>query len=305
MNTTTRQSKDKQGLGGSQDNARSSSQDMQSIIATFEDNRTAQQAVEQLVERGFDRSTIHVQSAYEKETTSSRAAGSSLLDPFGFAGVFSALFGAGSTEEAGKYAEAVRRGNTVVVFEAEDADVEEATQLMQELGAVDMDQRAAQWQSKGWTGFDVDAKPLSEEELASEREGTVMPVVQEELQVGKREVQGGGVRVVKRVTEVPASETITLREEHATLERRPVDRAATEGDLANFEEGTVEVRETSEEAVVGKTARVVEEVMVGKEVTERTETVSDTVRRTDVDVERVDSKSAAAATRNPPARKKK
>jgi uncharacterized protein (TIGR02271 family) len=277
---------------------------MQSIIATFEDNRTAQQAVERLVENGFDRSSIHLQSAYDKETTSSGAATSSLLDPFGFAGIFSSLFGAGPTGEAGKYAEAVRRGNTVVVLEAEDADVEEAAQLMQELGAVDMDQRTAQWQSEGWTGFDADAKPLSEEELASEREATVMPVVQEELQVGKREVQGGGVRVVKRIIETPASETVTLREEHATLERRPVDRSATEGDFTNFEEGAVEVREMSEEAVVGKTARVVEEVTVGKQVTERTETVSDTVRRTDVDVERVEGQTSDAA-RNPPARKKK
>ena len=125
-----------------------------------------------------------------------------------------------------------------------------------------------------------------------------MPVVQEELEVGKRAVAGGGVRVVKRVTETPVSEMVRLREEHAHVERRPVDRAATEADLANFEEGTVEVREMSEEAVVAKKARVVEEVVVGKEVTERSETVSDTVRKTDVEVERVAGDDRAAATRN-------
>ena len=43
--------------------------------------------------------------------------------------------------------------------------------------------------------------------------------------------------------------------------------------------------ETAEEAVVGKTARVVEEVVVGKTATDRTETVTDTVRRTDVEVD--------------------
>jgi len=50
----------------------------------------------------------------------------------------------------------------------------------------------------------------------------------------------------------------------------------------------MEVREKSEEAVVQKQARVVEEVRVGKEVNERTETVRDTVRRTDVQVEETD-----------------
>ena len=43
--------------------------------------------------------------------------------------------------------------------------------------------------------------------------------------------------------------------------------------------------ETDEEAVVAKTARVTEEVVISKDVTERTERVSDTVRRTEVDVE--------------------
>lgn len=269
---------------------------MQSIVATFDDTLSAKKAIERLVKEGFDRSSIHLQSAYEKEPAASPAKTSSLVDPFGFAGVFSALFGGGSNSEAGKYAEAVRRGNSVVVLDAEDEEIEKATTLIQALGAVDIDQRAAHWESQGWTGFDTEAKPLSKEQLNSEREKTVMPVVQEELQVGKRAVKGGGVRVVKRITETPISETVTLREEHATFERRPVNREATEGDFTNFKEGTVEVLETSEEAVVGKTARVVEEVLVGKDVTERAQTVSDTVRRTDVDVERVPGKKTVTET---------
>src|SRR5712671_2779741 len=91
-----------------------------------------------------------------------------------------------------------------------------------------------------------------------------VPVVQEELQVGKRAINVGGLRVIKRMSETPVSEIVKLREERATIERRPVDRDATEADFENFEEGTIEVREMSEQAVVGKTARVVEEVVVGK-----------------------------------------
>ena len=79
---------------------------------------------------------------------------------------------------------------------------------------------------------------------------------------------------------------MTLHEEHVTVERRPVDRAITGAD-ATFKEGTIEVTETSEVPVVTKEARVVEEVVVGKTATDRVETVRDTVRRTDVDVEQI------------------
>jgi stress response protein YsnF len=114
----------------------------------------------------------------------------------------------------------------------------------------------------------------------------VLDVVQEELQVGKRSLDKGGVRVVQRVTEKPVREVVRLREEHATVDRRPVDRPSHAGDLNAFKEGTLEVRETAEEPVVAKTARVVEEVRVGKEVREREETIEDKVRRKDVDVQR-------------------
>jgi uncharacterized protein (TIGR02271 family) len=117
-------------------------------------------------------------------------------------------------------------------------------------------------------------------------EGEVrIPIVEEELQVGKRQVQRGGVRLYTRVTERPVEETVRLRDEAVHVERRPVDRPASEADLAAFKEGTIEVTETDEEAVVRKQARVVEEVVVRKDVQEQTETVQDRVRRTEVDIE--------------------
>ena len=117
-------------------------------------------------------------------------------------------------------------------------------------------------------------------------EGEVrIPVVEEELQVGKRQVQRGGVRLYTRVTERPVEERVRLRDETVHVERRPADRPATEADFAAAKEGTLEVTETDEEPVVRKQARVVEEVVVSKEVQEQTETVQDTVRRTEVEVE--------------------
>ena len=85
-------------------------------------------------------------------------------------------------------------------------------------------------------------------------------------------------------------EQVNLREEHVRVERRPVDRPATAADI-NQSAQSLEVRERNEEAVVQKSARVVEEVVVGKEATERTETIRDTVRRTDVNVEETETET--------------
>ena len=121
-----------------------------------------------------------------------------------------------------------------------------------------------------------------------------IPVIQEELKVGKRQVERGGVRIFQRVLETPVNETVGLREEHVNVERHAVDRPLSAADVNAFQETTIELRETAEEAVVSKTARVVEEVIVGKEVTQRNEPISDTVRRTEVEVQQISPQDDAA-----------
>ena len=116
----------------------------------------------------------------------------------------------------------------------------------------------------------------------------VVPVVEEELQVGKRKVNKGGVKVKTKVTETPVEEQVHLHEEHVEVKRRPASRAATAADTA-FQEGTLELTETAEEAVVAKKAKVVEEVVIKKHGSDKTHTVKDKVRRTDVDVVETDT----------------
>jgi uncharacterized protein (TIGR02271 family) len=127
-----------------------------------------------------------------------------------------------------------------------------------------------------------------------------IPIVEERLRVGKREVGHGRVRIRSYVVETPVQEQVTLREERVNVERRPVDRPLTSADEALFQERTVEVTKTAEEAVVAKEARVVEEVTLRKTAEERTETVRDTVRRTEVDVE--DDRTAAKTSAETPKR---
>ncbi len=133
--------------------------------------------------------------------------------------------------------------------------------------------------------------------LAAEPAERVIPVVEEELAVGKRTVDQGGVRVFRRVVEIPVEETVALREEHVLIERNPVDRPATDADLELQGERVIELTETAEEAVVGKDARVVEEVVVGKVAGERTEHISETVRRTQVEMEELPEAEAGRVER--------
>ncbi len=120
-------------------------------------------------------------------------------------------------------------------------------------------------------------------------------VMKEDLVVGKREQEAGGVRVTSHVVETPVQEQVTLHEERVTLERRPVnERVAGVGDA--FTDKTIEARATSEEAVVGKEARVVEEIGIKKEAADRVETVRDTVRETKLDVEDTSSATRPATT---------
>jgi stress response protein YsnF len=132
-------------------------------------------------------------------------------------------------------------------------------------------------------------------ETAQEKEGgsdKAVPIVEEELVVGKDKSATGGVRVTSSVAERPVEETVTLREERVSAEERPANRELTADEAeAAFEEKTVEALGTTEEATVSKKARVVGEVAVEKAVEEREETVRDTVRKTDVEVEEVGTKA--------------
>lgn len=273
---------------------------MQTIIGTFDSASQADTARRQLVAGGFDDTAIHLTATTAATTYESRDAthASSADDMSPIARFFSNLFGGAdeSHDTAGHYTEAVRRGSVVLAVDARDDGQErQARQTLQTAGAIDIDERVESWKARGYTGYDPEREPrtFAHADIDTERQA-VVPIVEEELQVGKRTVSKGGVRVIRRTVETPVSEMITLRDEHVSIERRPVQRAATQADLASMKDGVIELTETAEEAVVSKTARVVEEVEVGTVVSEREHKVKDTVRRTDVDVERIDEKAMAA-----------
>ncbi len=224
-------------------------------------------------------------------------------------GLIGGLVGLGiPDEDAQVYAEGVRRGGTLVTLQTSEDKANRAAAIMERHGAVDIDERRAVWHQSGWKRFDADARPYSSQEIESFRSsapaktrGTnegerVLPVVEEELQVGKRPVERGSVRIHTTVEERPIEEKVNLREERVNVERRPVDRPVDTANADLFREQSFEVTERAEEPVVQKRARVIEEVVVNKQVQERTETVRDTVRRQDVHVDQQGAERSVGAS---------
>jgi uncharacterized protein (TIGR02271 family) len=264
----------------------------QVLVGVFDSFEQADQALEKLTQIGIDRSNMEVHANGQ--------AGDPLAEDTGvpprtlhtnegptgkIARFFSNLFGGDEQpEEVGHYQEAVRRGGAVLTATVlDEVQMKAVRSALHEAGAVDIEERVSQWKNTGYNGYDPSAAQYSADETAAERQS--FAVVRESLEVGKREVQTGSVRVYSRATATPVSEAVTLREEHATIERHPVDRVATAADL---KAASIEVRETAEHAVVAKTAHVVEEVTLGKEASERVETINETLKGTEVEVERVE-----------------
>jgi len=255
------------------------------LVGVFDDQYEAQQARDALLAEGFSNDHVRIASSDNAETAPST--GETAEYDASFTGKIASFFGFGK-DDMETYSEAIRRGSYVLVADvADEQEAERVQNIMEQYNPIDIDERAAQWRESGQSGSETGAQMTGEE---------VIPVVEEELRVGKRETQRSGIRVRSHNYEKPVEANVELHEEHGVVERRPVDRPATEADVANGEV-SFEVRDTAEEVVVAKDARVVEEVVVGKEASDRTETISDSVRRTDVDVETVEDEETTA-TRN-------
>jgi len=206
-------------------------------------------------------------------------------------------------EDRHTYEEGVRRGGALLTADVDDDCVDEAVKVLESANTVDIDDRSSQWRQSGWDyqggaaaggasalgGFgkaDAGTDALATTGTATGAQEEVIPIVEEQLVVGKRDVSRGGVRVRSYVSETPVHEQIRLRNERVNVERRAVDQPLSAADADAFRERTVSMTATGEEAVVGKSARVVEEVVVSKTADERVEQIDDTVRKTEVDIDR-------------------
>jgi uncharacterized protein (TIGR02271 family) len=200
------------------------------------------------------------------------------------------------------YVEAIRRGGALLAARVEEDSAETAMDVLEKHGAVDIDDRQQAWRAEGWKGGETHETSSAAPRHGGAAEHSSITLAEEQLRVGKRAVEGGRVRVRRYVVETPVEEQVTLHDEHVSVEHRKMDRPATAADGALFEEQTVEMTGTNEEATVSKTAHVTGEVVVSKDTQERAETVRDTVRHTDVAVDDEpatgDNRAAERTSRN-------
>jgi len=275
----------------------------QTVIGMFDDANQAREAALKLENVGVTRDHIDISAQNAGGQAGSMAPSQ---DDDSISGFFRSLFN--SDDDVNKYATVARRGAMVTVHADSPQQAERARDILDQCGAVDVDERHQQYQT-GWTGMaagqqqsptnqgvgspnmgaNLGAQNLNTQDVTgrgADATSQAIPIIEEHLQVGKREVETGGARLRSRIVEKPVEEHLRLRQEHVWIERNPVNRPASEADIQNFREGQIEVTEHAEVPVVNKEARVVEEIRLGKEVEERDETVRGTVRRTDVDVER-------------------
>jgi stress response protein YsnF len=275
------------------------------VTALFDSRSAAENAIERLVNAGVPHDRIGLMPGDESEA-SDEAGASSRPEPRGFWGSLGDWLL--PDEDRHLYAEGLSRGGYLISVTTGDEHYARVMAILDSEDAIDIDEQAESWRAEGWAGWSgaaagtstevgpatsvspvvasVRAEDLDAEAVASprktglagaetglsERGEQVLPVVEERLRIGMRDVSHGHVRVRSYVVETPVDEQVSLRKERIAIERRPADRALSDADQA-FQERAIEVEGRSEEAVVSK------------EAGQRTETVFDTVRETEIEVE--------------------
>ena len=257
------------------------------VIGLFENRNQAQQAMQELIQHGFIQENIDLSNRSYSDSTDTAAGTASANTGIGdsISNFFNSLFG-DDPATATTYTNAAQDADAILTVQADsEKRAREAAEIFDNYGAIDVDGRYSQYNESNYTeaqNYDNQQKYEGTSNLKGDK---AIPIIEEELKVGKREVERGGARIRSRIIEKPVEANVRLREEHIVVNRRPVNREVTQADLNNFGEGDIELTERAEVPVVGKQARVVEEVEVGKQVEEHEQTIRDTVRRTDVEVE--------------------
>jgi len=298
------------------------------VTAFFDSRSDAEAAIERIVEAGVARHAVKMVEGADPSTGG--AATAAPVEDRSFFDKLGDFFM--PDEDRHAYAEGLRRGGYLVSVPTTAGNRDTILDILDDEGTVDMDERETTWRSEGWAGTETgytssasgsamatgsaikDAGLVARDEnyartedtkayraadedrsakaLGADRDGTI-EVVEENLRVGKRDVSHGRVRVRSYVVEDAVSQDVSLRSERVELERRIVDRPVSSLDDA-FQDRTIELEETAEEAVVSKEARVKEEIDLKRLSENHTQTVSDTVRRTEVEIE--DERTGTLAT---------
>ena len=270
------------------------------VVGLFDNRSNAGAATQELIQKGFLRENIDVSNRQISDAaTSTQIAVTETGVSESIGNFFNSLFG-GDKKTARNYTTAAGDADAIITVQVDSLErAREAAEILDRHGAIDVDGRSSQHEQNLQQNQQIlTAAPNAPQtaqnaadihNAANIQNETAIPVIEEQLQVGKQIVQREGARVRSRIVEKPVEANLRLREEHIVVNRRSVNRDVTNADLANFREGELVITEHAEIPVVGKQARVVEEILIGKNVTEHVETVHETIRRNEVEVEKVNT----------------
>jgi uncharacterized protein (TIGR02271 family) len=270
------------------------------VVGLFDNRSNAGAATQELIQKGFLRENIDVSNRQISDAaTSTQIAVTETGAGESIGNFFNSLFG-GDKKTARNYTTAAGDADAIITVQVDSLErAREAAEILDRHGAIDVDGRSSQHEQNLQQNQQIlTAAPNAPQtaqnaadihNAANIQNETAIPVIEEQLQVGKQIVQREGARVRSRIVEKPVEANLRLREEHIVVNRRSVNRDVTNADLANFREGELVITEHAEIPVVGKQARVVEEILIGKNVTEHVETVHETIRRNEVEVEKVNT----------------
>jgi stress response protein YsnF len=234
---------------------------MPTVIGLFDDRTEAMRAYDALLSGGFRSADLDILTNDDKDDVPKLAKlGDSVPEP-----------------DVHVYLAGVHQGGTLVTVSAAENTVTKAAEIMAGYHMVNIPARVEELRKTRSTLQLTD--PKTDEH--------VLEVVEEELEVGTQQVERGRMRIYSKVSERAVERQVSLRDETIRVRRRPVSREVPVSDPALFQERSYEMTEVDEEAVVHIRARVIEEVVIGKEVAEKIETIQQTLRRTDVEIEEV------------------
>ena len=266
----------------------------ETIVAVYDTAAHAEAAIADLKGAGVPQSAINMHAG----TGTASGTATTTAAPAREQGFWSSLFGGEPDHDTAVYDRSMESGSTVVTVKAPETHITRVMEILESHHPVDIDERATGY---GLTQTTTTRQPMAG---ATATAGTAarapatndgsMQLSEESLAVGKRVVNRGGTRIRRYVVETPVEESVTLHDEKVTLDRHAVTDGRPAGD--SFSEKTIEMTESSEEAVVSKTARVYEEVGLQKTATDRVETVKDTVRKEQAEVEQLPGTAKATTT---------
>ncbi|MEZ4517245.1 MAG: YsnF/AvaK domain-containing protein [Chloroflexota bacterium] len=245
---------------------------MRTVIGLFDDRDEAMAAYTALAEEGYALADLDILTNDDKDDEPKLAA----------------MHGYIPEPDVSIYLAGVRDGGTIITANVADSQVMRAAEIMSAYDMVNVQDRAVELKTTYTDLPDLTDATLDE---------NVIEVIEEELEVGKEAVERGRMRIYNVVTEREEAVDVALRDETIKVSRRPVNRkVAVNPNL--FQARSFEMVEMDEVAKVAKTAVVVEEVYLGKEVAEKIETIKETLRRQDVEIEEVPAVRAYAEYEN-------